>query len=138
MPLPDIERWVPATWDDVVGNAVLKEHFQDQLAALRTGQIEKGVNTFITGPTRSGKTSTVLLFARCLLCEHLDLIEFNPCGTCEPCRDNYARYGEQGTFTFLAGRNIHFTPIDCMQIQGAEHLRELISRMADVTAILKT
>ncbi|WP_428305499.1 hypothetical protein [Lacipirellula sp.] len=133
--LPDIERWNPSLWDDDIGNPDVKEFFQDQLYALRTGRIEKGVNTYVRGLSRSGKTSTVRLFARCLMCVELNLETLNPCGHCEACTTQLDRFGEQGMFSYLRGRDVHFMPIDCMQIRGADHLRDLISGMADYNGV---
>lgn len=135
MQLPDVERWIPEVWDDVIGNADLKEHLQDQLHALRTGRSQKGVNTYIKGPSRSGKTSTARFFARCLLCERLDLETLNPCRQCQACNEELDRYGDSGVFASVSDRNVNFVPIDCMQIRGAEHLRELICGMVDYNGV---
>jgi len=135
MQLPDIERWIPNAWEDVVGNAALKEHLQDQLHALRTGRSEKGVNTYVKGPSRSGKTSTARFFARCLLCEKLDLETLNPCGQCYACKEGLDRFGDSGVFANIRGREVHFMPIDCMQVRGAEHLRDLIHQMVDFDGV---
>ena len=133
--LPDIERWNPSEWDDCVGNGYLKRHFQDQLYALRTGRILKGVNTYIKGPSRTGKTSIARLFARCMMCENLDMTSLNPCNACVPCTEGLDRFGDQGVFAAAAGREVNFLPVDCMQLTGAEHLRELVNQMVDYNGI---
>lgn len=126
----DIKRWIPQRWEDVVGNSALVEHFKDILWASRDGEFN-GLNTLVTGKSRSGKTAIVKLFTRCLYCDQLDWNTLTPCrGDCHNCRTDVSRFGLSGIEVQVQGRNIHYLPIDCAGITEAE-LREKLIELRD-------
>ena len=126
----DIKRWIPACWQDVAGNSTLVEHFQDILRASLDGDFN-GLNTLVTGPSRSGKTATVKLFAQCLYCDRLDRETLTPCRSeCQNCRTDVSRFGLQGIEVQSQERSIHYLPIDCAGITEAE-LREKLTDLRD-------
>jgi len=119
----DIKRWIPTRGQDVAGNTALVEHFQDVLFASLDGEFN-GLNTLVTGPSRSGKTAIVKLFAGCLYCDRLDRETLTPCGfERQSCRSDVSRLGLQGIDVLSQGRSTHYLPIDCAGITETE-LRE--------------
>lgn len=134
----NIARFSPANWDtDIVGNETIKEHFKSQIRALRFDGLSEGTNTLISGAFGTGKSSTFSFFARCLLCEALDPETLNPTceGRCATCRDDVARYGEQGLTRHSLESKFNYMPIDCMMIEGVSELRERIRYMQDFDGI---
>lgn len=128
--LPDVERWIPTNWDQVIGNKALVEHLRGLLWSLRFGGARKGINTLVFGASRTGKTSTLKLFARCLLCKQLDSTTLNPCpAICDSCQNDAARFGEEGIEVQLAEGRFHYKPVDCLRIAGADDLRNRINEM---------
>ncbi|WP_437202040.1 AAA family ATPase [Planctomicrobium sp. SH664] len=126
----DIKRWIPTRWQDVAGNSALAEHFQDILRASLDGEFN-GLNTLVTGPSRSGKTAIVKLFARCLYCDRLDRATLTPCRfECKNCTSDVSRFGLQGIETLSQGRSIHYVPIDCTSVTEVE-LREKLTDLRD-------
>lgn len=126
----DIKRWIPTKWEDVVGNRNIMEHFQDILRASLDNEFN-GLNTLITGSSRSGKTAIVKLFARCLYCGQLDRKTLNPCQfECENCRQDVGRFGLQGIDVFVQERNVHYLPLDCAAITEVE-LRDKLTDLRD-------
>lgn len=126
----DIKRWIPTRWQDVAGNAALVEHFQDILRASLDGDFS-GLNTLVTGKSRSGKTAIVKFFARCLYCERLDRETLTPCDfECRNCRTDVSRFGLQGIEVQSQERFIHYLPIDCAGITEPE-LREKLTDLRD-------
>jgi hypothetical protein len=117
----DIGRWLASTWEQVLGCDSLKEHFHDILRSALDGDLT-GVNTAVFGASRSGKTSIIKLFVRCLLCQQLDPVTLNPCnGGCKLCCQEVSRFGLHGIFAEIAfadGRKnpVHYVPIDCTSI----------------------
>jgi hypothetical protein len=116
----DIKLWIPPRWQDVVGNYDLVEHFQDILRASLEGEFN-GLNTLVTGKSRSGKTAIVKLFARCLYCDKLDRETLTPCRfECNNCRTDVSRFGLQGLEASTQERNVHYVPMDCAGITEGE------------------
>ena len=128
MNMSEIKRWIPNSWGDVVGNPELVEHFQDILHASLDGEFN-GLNTLVTGESRSGKTSIVKLFVRCIYCDKLDRKTLTPCKfECENCRTDVSLYGLEGMNVNLQGRNIHYLPIDCTSVSE----KDLKDRLVDL------
>jgi DNA polymerase III gamma/tau subunit len=85
----DFENFQPKSWQDIVGNQEIVEHFQNMLYKIRVDGAIKGWNTLLTGPSRSGKTSEVKLFLRSLICLNIaDYSKIYPCFTCPHCKSN--------------------------------------------------
>jgi hypothetical protein len=124
--VPDIGRWGPKRWDQVLANEELVEHYQDLLTGILAGD-RSGLNTMVLGPSRSGKTATTKFFARCVQCEELNPHTLNPCdGSCRSCREDVSRYGLSGLEVDVRGGNVHYVPIDCTSISAAELKKTLI------------
>jgi len=128
-----IETWIPQQWNQVVGNEDLVEHFREILRSMIAGD-NKGLNTMILGPSRTGKTSTIKLFVQCLTCEALDTQTFNPCCRCGHCTRNVARLGEEGAFADLEFGNVHYIPFDCANADVSD-VRDLVKRSCDYEGI---
>ncbi|HAH45717.1 MAG TPA: hypothetical protein DCM07_12845 [Planctomycetaceae bacterium] len=128
--MSDIKRWIPTRWEDVIGNADLVEHFQDILQASLDGDFN-GLNSLVTGASRSGKTAIIKLFVRCLYCDKLDRSTLTPCQfECDNCRTDVSRLGLQGIDVLAQDRSIHYLPIDCTSITESE-LREKLTDLRD-------
>jgi DNA polymerase-3 subunit gamma/tau len=126
----DIKRWIPLRWQDFAGNPILVEHFQDILRVSLDGDFH-GLNTLVTGPSRSGKTATIKFFARCLYCDRLDRETLTPCHfECDNCRTDVSRFGLQGMEVHSQDRNIHYLPIDCTGMTE-EELRGKLTDLRD-------
>lgn len=122
----DIKQWIPKSWQDVVGNFDLKEHFHDILRASLDGEFN-GLNTLVTGPSRSGKTAIIKLFVRCLYCDQLDRDTLTPCQyECRNCRADVSRFGLQGIEVQSQEQDVHYLPIDCAGITENELRDKLI------------
>jgi hypothetical protein len=130
-----VERWLPSSWDEVVGNPELKEHLRDVLWSVRVKGDYSGNNTLVFGPSRSGKTATLKLFMRCLVCHHLDEDSLNPCNReCPPCRAGSEHFGEGGIFQQVHRVFFHCLPIDCTAITESE-LRERLADLRDFSGV---
>jgi Holliday junction resolvasome RuvABC ATP-dependent DNA helicase subunit len=124
-----IERWVPSSWKEIVGNSELKEHLRDVLWSIRVREDPTGHNTLVYGPSRSGKTASLKLFMRCLLCHQLDRESLDPCsGDCPSCKDASDRFGRRGIEQQVHGVFVHCKPIDCTAMTEAD-LRDELAEM---------
>lgn len=122
----EIERWIPANLNQVVGCDKLKRLFFDQ---LRQGGC--GVNTFVTGESGSGKTSTVKAFVRSLRCPNLDMDKLLPCEQCEVCITFDVRFSEYGLFPLLniwtqEREPINYFPVNCGEVTESM-LRDIVN-----------
>ena len=136
---PDILRWMPARWDQIIGNRHLKRFFQKLLRRIRK-QIAAGETPdlsrlclLISGESRSGKSMTVKLFVRCLTCEALNPETGDPCdGTCGRCRDRPHLYGLEGLHSAMTTPEgttpVQLSIIDSTRIAGPAELREMLVR----------
>ena len=113
----DIQRWYPQRWREIPGNSEM----------IRTwwNFITYGIsNALFTGPNRTGKTRTISLGIKALLCtnrtETLD-----PCRGCPTCRlVQEGRFSHTGLFRALCRSEYEFHPIDCENVTK-EHLQSL-------------
>lgn len=130
-----IERWVPSSWKQIVGNDDLKEYLKDALWSLRFRNQLTGLNLLAYGPSRSGKTASLKLFAQALLCDKLDADTLDPCGgECELCKQDAARFGFVGIEVQINKATFHYIPIDCTSLTEAE-LRTLLIDLRDFTGV---
>lgn len=138
----DLQRWSPGTWDQVIGNALLKRHLKKLVATLRreygrTGKVPVAgkMAMIITGQSRSGKTLLVKFLVRCLVCVDLDE-NLNPCqGTCETCSQAPEISGLEGLYAAIGIPDgqlpVNFRVVDCTKITTAAELKqELVETQA--------
>lgn len=137
---PDILQWIPATWDQVVGNRSAKRLFRSTLKSLRRQMAEPTehngkMRILLTGPSQSGKSSLVELFGRSMMCRQLDPKTLDPCPRrCPYCQADFARRGlsdwahlKLGLDTWvLDGINPRFVPVDYTGIVERQDLRDVI------------
>lgn len=146
MHCPDILRWMPPTWELFLGNTHIKKGLRNLLKAIREqspGRSASDLNKppiLLTGPSRSGKTSLVSFFIRCLSCRELDGETLNPCdGRCEACRQKPEIHGDAGIFSFLRqdDRRLHLHShiIDATMIEGPSDLRGRLRELRDLEGI---
>lgn len=101
-----IQRWFPARWSEIAGNAAM---IQVWLNFLASGPC----NALFTGPNRSGKTRTISLGVRALVCTNRTPT-FDPCGQCASCKALHeGRAQHNGVFAAISGSEYSFHPIDC-------------------------
>ena len=108
-----IQRWYPKQWSEIVGNARMTDTWK--------GFIKNGpCNAMFTGPSRSGKTRTITLGIRALLCTNRTP-DLDPCLRCSTCRAlGEGRSEHSGVFAALAGSEYSFHTIDCETITAEE------------------
>lgn len=102
----EIQRWYPSKWSDIVGNSEIVRTWKNF--------IQHGLqNTLFTGPNRTGKTRTISLGIRSLLCTSRTPT-LDPCGQCSACKETgEAKSTVAGMFMSLALSDYEFHPIDC-------------------------
>ena len=112
-----IQRWYPSRWSEIVGNAAM---IQVWLNFIANGPC----NALFTGPSRTGKTRTISLGIRALVCTNRT-VTHDPCGHCAACEElRDGRTELWGTFKNLCGSDYSLIPIDCENVTS-EELREL-------------
>ena len=130
-----IERSIPSSWKGIVSNTELKEHLQDILYSVRVRGDLTGHNTLVYGPSRTGKTSSLKLFMRCLLCHKLDLETLDPCKReCPACKAGSERFGARGIEQQVHGVLVHCQAIDCTAETEAT-LRDKLQEMRDYSGV---
>lgn len=99
----NIAQWVPNKWEQFVGNAELRNLFMKLLKELRPKVDDwKHINCgmprlIVTGASRTGKTSVIRFFIRCMLCEEFDMQTWNPCDLkCNYCKKKLWLYEDYG------------------------------------------
>jgi len=81
-------------------------------------------NALFTGPSRTGKTRTISLGIRALVCTNRTATH-DPCGQCAACKEvGDGRTEVWGMFKNLSGSDYSLIPIDCETVTS-EELREL-------------
>lgn len=113
----DIELWSPSKWEHVAGNRDFKRKLQEFA--------ENGPsNLLVTGPWRSGKTRTINLGIKSILCDSRSA-NLDPCGTCPACRSvDSPLDSHTGLFTALVGSKYPFVQVDCENV-SADTLKSL-------------
>lgn len=112
-----IHKWYPSRWSEIVGNAAM---IQVWLNFIANGPC----NALFTGPSRTGKTRTISLGIRALVCPNRTATH-DPCGHCAACKAvGDGRTELWGTFKNLSGSEYSLIPIDCETVTS-EELREL-------------
>lgn len=102
----DIQRWYPQKWREIAGNS-------EMVQAWRDFTVHGGCNMLFTGPSRTGKTRTIALGVKSLLCSERNK-DLDPCGHCQSCRAvDEARHSHTGLFSAVAGSSYSYVPIDC-------------------------
>ena len=113
----EIQRWFPRRWSEIVGNAAM---IQVWLNFLANGPC----NALFTGMSRTGKTRTISLGIRALVCMNRT-VTHDPCGVCGACKAIGDGTTEKwGVFRNLCGSEYSLIPIDCENVTS-EELREL-------------
>lgn len=74
----DISRWNPKKWSEIAGNTKIIQTWWNFL-------VYGLCNALFTGPSRTGKTRTVLLGIKAVLCTNRTA-DLNPCGECLTCK----------------------------------------------------
>lgn len=147
--IPEIMRWLPGRWDLFCGNRILKRQLKKLLLRLRADFRETGrvpdvsrLCFLVTGDSRSGKTSLIKHFVRCISCLQLDEETLDPCdGTCATCCQRVEKYGLTGIFaacSFGEGTlQVHFSVVDCTKIHCPDQLRSHLIDTCDWTEGLR-
>lgn len=127
--------WGLSVWEDNEANTELTEHLQDLVYSIRVKRELDRNNTLVYGPTRTGKTSSLKFFMRCLLCHNLDHKTLNPCKReCPACRAHSELYGAAGIEQQVNGQFVHCLTIDCTMETEAT-LRELLIDMRSYNGV---
>jgi DNA polymerase-3 subunit gamma/tau len=130
--MSNILGWAPKKWGgDCVGNKKLISALRALVRQIRVGKVQKAVRLLVTGESRAGKTATIKLFVRALLCERIDPESLDPCGLCRTCKEKAEQLGFHGLEVDVAGGRIHYLPIDCTKLEGTEHLIEVLTGLRD-------
>jgi DNA polymerase III delta prime subunit len=126
----DIQRWYPQRWEEIAGNAGMIRTWWNFLTY--------GIsNALFTGPNRTGKTRTISLGIKALLCTNRTEA-LNPCGRCQTCRlVDEGRCSHTGIFSALCESEYEFLPIDCWNVtkQYLQSLWEVIDLDSDRSVI---
>ena len=126
-----LQQWVPTEWNQVVGNYILKDIFKG-IVKIKTSYGSSRLpdqallNLLVTGKSRSGKTSTIKLLLRSLLCDEVTPDTFKPCQTCDGCAQTLFSHQNAGCFgesNVRLGR-YEYVPIDCSRVKGKEDLEK--------------
>jgi hypothetical protein len=111
----DIETARFSSWDDIVGNYYLKRHLHAMVKSIAGPSKGQGVNTGITGGSRTGKTASAEFAIAAMLCRDVQKDTWTPCGKCELCLQNAARDHHVLLEVYRWGgdeRDLQFVPID--------------------------
>lgn len=108
-----IRRWFPGCWSEIAGNSEVVETWKNFIA--------NGLcNALFTGPSRSGKTRSISLGIRALLCPNRTAL-LSPCGKCAACKaTDEGRTVHAGVFTAITGSEYAFYPVDCETVTADE------------------
>lgn len=135
--------WQPQSWGQMPGNCRIKKYFIRLAQTLRkqiannNDQVLRHMCFMLTGPSRTGKTASIKLLIRCIVCQQLDEATMTPCdGTCKACRPLFenAPEGESGLFVFLETPNnrtpVHFFLVDCAKIYSPSELMKKLTEIS--------
>lgn len=126
----EIQRWYPSKWNEIAGNG-------DFVRTWKNFILNGLCNSLFTGPSRFGKTRTITLGVRSVLCtERTETLD--PCGKCGSCIATMdGRSPHSGVFAAMTGSEYCFQPIDCENIRSDEvdELRGLVDLESERTII---
>ncbi|TWT60824.1 hypothetical protein [Rubinisphaera italica] len=109
----EIENWFPGKWSEVIGNTVLVLKLMDFI-------LNGTCNMMATGIGRTGKTRTLHLGIRSLLCTQRSP-NLDPCGQCYACNESVdPKNSHWGGFRALSGSEYEYFAVDCENITKAE------------------
>lgn len=112
----DIQRWYPQKWSQIAGNTDMIRIWWDFIE-------HGGCNVLCTGGNRSGKTRTISLGVKSVLCPSRQGMD--PCGSCLCCRAfDEGREAQVGMFSAVVNGRYSFLPINCETVT-AEQLKRL-------------
>ena len=111
----DILRWYPKKWSEIAGNTKVIQAWWNFI-------VNGLCNALFTGPSRSGKTRTITLGIRAMLCTNRTA-DLNPCGQCLTCKAmDQERYCHTGLFATMIESEYDFKAIDCERVSREELL----------------
>jgi DNA polymerase-3 subunit gamma/tau len=103
-------KWRPRTFDEVVGQDHVVKSLKHAL------QFDRTHHAYLFSGTRGvGKTTIARILAKALNCENRD--DYNPCGSCSPCRD------------LDEGRFVDLIEVDAASRTKVEDTRELLENV---------
>lgn len=73
-------------WNDILANNDLKSYLRGLVRLSRTPANLSERNTLVVGPSRTGKTSTLLFAIKAMFCVATDTTSDEPCNACEVCK----------------------------------------------------
>ena len=112
-----IQRWFPSKKSEIAGNMAIVSQLWN---FIKNGSC----NALITGPSRTGKTRTILLWVKAFLCTNRT-VDLDSCGKCDTCRMlGEARGAHYALYSRLTGTEFCYHPIDCEKVT-ADELDEL-------------
>jgi len=121
-PPQNIEYLCLKSWDEILGNADLKEYLKDLIYMVRCEGHRTGFNALITGESRSGKTAAVEYGMKCLGCFDFDFETLEACGKCWNCTSTQQRSGNRDWENWCniippemvpTPIEYHYAPVDC-------------------------
>jgi len=124
----NLGRFNPTEWDDIVGNANLKEFWTNLLQRVRKGNC-RSESFLVTGGSREGKTSTISFGIKAMLCCNFNFATMNPCHQCVNCRSNFylngtGEWNGQVDFADPAENptpvRFEFFPVDCSRLKESD------------------
>ena len=108
-----IQRWFPERWSEIAGNSKMIQVWKNFI-------VNGPCNALFTGPNRSGKTRTISLGIRALVCTNRTP-SLDPCGHCSACKAlGEGRTPHNGIFKAISGSEYSFHPIDCENVTTEE------------------
>ena len=102
-------------WSDIIGNEDLKRVLKNMVIRHKSGLAKKEKpRLLVTGTSRSGKTESIELFTRVLMCQAIDPETLDPCqGSCDACVQKASRFGMSGLYSEFWSGGVEFIPVDC-------------------------
>ncbi len=128
-----IQQWLPLTWSQVIGNyrmvqvakSIIRTRFKYGGERLPDQAL---LGLLLHGDSRSGKTATVKLLIRSLMCDELDKTTLDPCGECVGCKKTLLAAQDVGLYGFenKIKHRFEYIPIDCSRIKTQAELEQAL------------